>query len=31
MLWDDLDGWDGGGVRRRFKREETYIYVYVYS
>ena len=26
MLCEDLEGWDRGGVRGRFTREETYIY-----
>ena len=35
LLCDDLDGWDGGGVGRKFKREGTYIYtiyiIYIYK
>ena len=27
-LWDDLDRW-GGAVRRRFRREGTYVYVWL--
>ena len=27
-LWDNLEGWDGVRDGRRFKREETYVYLW---
>ena len=27
MIGDDLEGWDGGGVGERLKKEGTYIYL----
>ena len=27
LLCDSLEGWDGGGVEGRFKREGTYVYL----
>ena len=27
MLCDDLDGWDGGGLGGRSKREGIYVYI----
>ena len=27
MLCDNLEEWDAGGVRGRFKKEGTYVYI----
>ena len=29
MLRDNLEEWDGGGVEKRFKREATYVYLWL--
>ena len=29
VLCDDLEGWDGGGVQGRFKREGIYEYIWL--
>ena len=29
MLWDNLEEWDGVGVGGRFKREGTYVYLWL--
>ena len=29
VLCDDLEGWDGVGIGGRFKREGTYVYLWL--
>ena len=29
VLCDDLEGWDGGGVQGRLKREGMYVYAWL--
>ena len=31
MLYDNLEGWDAGGVGGRFKRVRRYIYIYTHT